>query len=1012
MALTNPNQPAWTPIDTGGQLAVADIDAVVDNVFVFDSITSPTTKVRRVVDGTYRASWAGVFAGGVAATNASRLNTILANSSVKEVVFDNPEGGDIPLSGTITASNKVFTFSGDFAFTGTYTINNIAIDASYNQVIFKGTPTIVAPQSVSGKFSAKWWGVLADGNDISAKLAIANTSINTSFQKEIVFTGASAHYSLSSTVTISNGVGLSFERGAVINASAALNGGVILAPMDQYVFTPGSLINPFNSENYWISAAWFGANSSAADNQPAIQTAISVLNRNKTRFTLVALPQGDLAIQNPVACAEFNSGLNRYEQVRITLKGVGEGYSTAFPSAGTTLVPTFKDRPAVWFQICKSGGLESVGIRGQFTPPTMTDAEFFNSSVGDFIDPTCRSDRYSPYCGVCVDPVSYTGAPTGGGYPGLSGLGGNFIYTAPGNNATSGSSGLTFRDINISNFTVCSIHSPNGVTRNAEMIEYDNIRVANFQIGFASCQDQEKQNIYRRITAWNEGHTLISNRTYGQQGSGSIYVYNVNFSARNNRMFDWSCGGFFPSYCKDVYAENLGRFGSVATSGLSFVVTDSNFNFTLPAAMGNYSPDWHIDAANGVFFKGCSIRIYGTSNPIIIRYNGTSSGNAIFEDCYFNSVPTFWNESDRGGPSFENCYLTQLKFGATSNYNAALSAVRNWSVLGNYVASNYIPYRQPSTARSEWNINGRTLYEMILVTGSKAVTVDGNREYTINVGASVSSFSANINIWLNTGATFIYGGMVKSIDVGAQTITVQNVPIGVANSTYGIYGLAYIGLYSFMGDTTSGSNVITNVRTDNEIGVFAGAVLQNPIFSNRGIVTAVTSTTVTVSLNATQDAVGVYFTPTNVQKVVVNNFPQLDGTAIPAATILQQGSRIISAKRKYKQELLITKTGFFNAAAASPVDTRQAEWCAINLPTVIDSFYPGDVGKPSNGSTTYTNEMLFDLQVKDFIVNIAGVDLPYNSAIQLSYTYNPLTATITITNGTFDSTQYVFIKGR
>src|SRR5688572_18461152 len=100
-------QPAeFFPDDRQGTLVEIDSlgGASVDGIFYFNSPTSGKY-LKRVIDGPIRAIQCGVYSPGhpsftSAADNATNLQAAVSHADIMEVVFDEPAGGDIPITGT------------------------------------------------------------------------------------------------------------------------------------------------------------------------------------------------------------------------------------------------------------------------------------------------------------------------------------------------------------------------------------------------------------------------------------------------------------------------------------------------------------------------------------------------------------------------------------------------------------------------------------------------------------------------------------------------------------------------------------------------------------------------------------------------------------------------------------------------------------------------------------------------------------------------------------------------
>lgn len=179
------NSPSFTsrpaqafPEDIQG--TVVELDSLpggvsVDNIFYYDS-PNATKYLKRVIDGTYRAVWAGIFPGNSGSVNATRLAAVCAKAEIKEIIFDDPAGGDYqladPVAVTIDGDGKTLSFRPGCRITsdGTATLDNFIIKADMRQSIFDldikfaGYDTSTGTcRPADGRWSVCWFGALLDG---------------------------------------------------------------------------------------------------------------------------------------------------------------------------------------------------------------------------------------------------------------------------------------------------------------------------------------------------------------------------------------------------------------------------------------------------------------------------------------------------------------------------------------------------------------------------------------------------------------------------------------------------------------------------------------------------------------------------------------------------------------------------------------------------------------------------------------------------------------------------------
>jgi hypothetical protein len=175
MPISIPVTPGF-PADAGGIMIKTQASDAVDNVFIFQDPAGQ--KWRRIVDGPYRAQWA---LKGDGTNQLSALNAILAHSSVKEVIFDNPAGADYTFTGTLTIpTGKIIHLTHNNRIIGSVTINgNIHCHAIAN--VFGTTVKLNNAKSATGFWSVKNFGAVGDdtADDTTSFQAAVNTILRT-----------------------------------------------------------------------------------------------------------------------------------------------------------------------------------------------------------------------------------------------------------------------------------------------------------------------------------------------------------------------------------------------------------------------------------------------------------------------------------------------------------------------------------------------------------------------------------------------------------------------------------------------------------------------------------------------------------------------------------------------------------------------------------------------------------------------------------------------------------------
>ncbi len=452
------------------------------------------------------------------------------------------------------------------------------------------------------------WILQAAFNETAVKTVIVNSS-------DIVING---------TLNIPEGKMFKFENGYKLKGRGIVNGGNYDADYQQQIFDTSLTINP-RSVNRYFSVKWYGAKGNNADDYSSIQKAINTCIKNNIR--VLYIPAGRYKISRPLIIEGSDNSQSGNQKAFCTLEIMGES-SFWDSNMGSEIIATFNNAFAIGIQDGKGCKIRRLKISGQFVPPrTKNSQEFYGMPFDKFTDGKCRDSRYSPYAGIVIDPFTNLPSnplPADGGYPTLLGWYGKSAKLQ----TQSGSTGTELEELNISGFVVGICSSPNGLTRNAEITIINKIRFANCKLCISGGQDQEKGNRISNIYCWGGTHTIFGTDLYGgPRMAGNWNIDHVNIAGGVVRFIYNDQHGYFPTYISNVFAENLGSFGTL-NSELGCEVSDCIFDFAYQSQAGvqtlltSYGPN--------VVFRSCNFRYYGQKTPLVME------GNCVFDHCYFS----------------------------------------------------------------------------------------------------------------------------------------------------------------------------------------------------------------------------------------------------------------------------------------------------------------------------------------------------------------------------------------
>lgn len=801
-----------------------------------------------------------------------------------------------------------------------------------------------------GPYVARLGGILPSLPDATSSLQLI---LNNSEVTEVVFD--EGDITINGTLTVPSGKILTFQNNGRLIGSGTVNGGIINADYQKSIFDITLTVNPAGVSNKYFSGKWFGATGTGSTNDhPAIQTAIYTVIRNRSKVKTVFLPEGSYRIDSPLIMHNWN-GTN-YAFFNCDL--VGESSFWEESSAGTKIIANFTDTFAIGVQAGKGVRIKNLYLIGKFVHNFTNSAAFYAldyNSYGSVIP--CRDNRYSPYSGIVIDPFTNSAgsAPAIGDiYPGNDG----YIGTLPsgaktvaptslssyyrGTGGSLGSTGVTIDDSFISNFTIGIITSPNGVTLNAELIEVNRIQFADCKACIAGCQAQEKLNRVSFFGCWGPCHTMLMYNRYGQGEPGHWLIENVNIAGYVNRLIERNDGGYFPMKITNVYAESLGKIGDVGFT-MGSMISDSMFDFARPDSTDYGTKQYFLSVATGsCTFKNVLFRYYGTDIPVAM------DGRHTLTECR-STLPLLL--PDQYQVSGERYLGTSIQDNGNINGWTTLNATYPQCVL----PANAFYYFADGKSVLESNVASAGLkvshqpklsipYSYVMEKfATKAVTRTGaNNTFTFTL--TVDELS-----WIYQGATvgffnnkFFGYGVVTSIS--GSNVTISYIPDTVVNDTYELKVYRKLQFFTFLGDISSGSNQITNVRVD--MGSASSFVNDNTIF----IQDVVASTdngrtsfrltnwdnstkTLTANKNFNVTKTGVYFSNNGYVKDVSAFATDLDIFTSPYTKdyILQKGGRLTTMVNGEPLTYLVTKSGYIDASYVS--DSRQAEWVLENCCT-------------------------------------------------------------------------------
>jgi hypothetical protein len=670
----------------------------------------------------------------------------------------------------------------------------------------KGRVTALTPIAIAGVSptcmpKASEVGVLANGLDQTANLIAALSNPN--------YSGIVFDFSPASPVVINgsvncNGKTLRFQPGNIITGTFTIVNFILDCNIRQKCFDIGSsgvpvgITNPIGTTLGYISPWVFGAKDDGSDISRAWQATIDLCIRNGNKVCHIKFPAGTYTSNEPVIEYLWNGSFYAPHQVITD----GETNFSEASSFGTVINFTRHDCFCHATQASKGGSLKNIKITGPFTNPTYASSyAFYNTTSGAYTDGVTRDTQFSPQAINVIDPFGPS-IPADGGYPGTDAYGQPLSEYYRG--STNGTTGYEYENVFRSGCVVGLVTSPNGQTANAELISDRNAQFQNYKWMVGGCQTQEKGNLVDFFQAWGQGYGIFANNVYGSQAAGGWTFRDGNIAGPNVLFGSYNDSGFIPSFFQNIFIELLGSMGSMKTDqGASF--TDCTFNFAPYQSTQSYT-NCHVNCP-GFTFVGGEMKMYGTFKPVTI--DGTI-GATFFQGVSFETVPFFTTGYFRGNCSFKNCTVggdimnpddlqTVLSSGFSDTFaygNVKINAgARTYKIASSYPAMS-LPFQRTISA---YTIT-ITVVSGVRRSAISAVSDELNRVF---VGDPIFASTSPTGVQRPFGIVTSVGGGIATIDYLPAWL--------VSGNSY--YLFVWLPLYniSFIGDTTSGGNSITNV---------------------------------------------------------------------------------------------------------------------------------------------------------------------------------------------------------
>lgn len=604
----------------------------------------------------------------------------------------------------------------------------------------------------------------------------------------------------------------------------------------------------------------FGSVSADADSASVIQDAVDraiAVNRLDDDAVGQCLFLAGYRIDEPIRVFEWDETDGEHLSGKFTVKlsGINRGY---IGDRQPGLLCNFTDGPGLVIAATRSTVVENMTIVG--TTVNLTTGNSVEDILKDdgatpWWDPsgTLRDERYTPFCGIAIDPFA-TSTPPEGAYPDLT-----TYYGTSADNETSRL--VTIDNCKVQNFIVGVMVSPTQTEQLGDTITIRNLNADNNKVAIGCGQDQNRGIYVENIHAVGV-QTLIDTVQYGDT-TGVAPVVTGGVVAYCKQLFNVDVARGLLDV-RGLYAELTHSLGAInGQFGATF--TNCHVKMVRPranSAQGAINAMMALKAGTMTFVGGYYGYFASVADPIYI-YNPT--GQQMFLGTCFDAPPIFHTP--------RNVHIDSVMW--RYSHGGDYPAVRQNFLVADIadVGDNSYRYHIPPGGRLV-DTDNSNIYENL--EGYQYDQIE-SVSFTINGTAGTGTFTASdagayqvgdmlvtaeppITFELGPGQTDLsvrtyFMGVVSGI--AGSTITLSGVPYGlVTDSDYrpAHYRLGEVRTPS-TGDTTSSSNSITNVTNTGTWEI--GSWIKGAGIPAGTRVTNVSGSTLTISQNATATATGV-----------------------------------------------------------------------------------------------------------------------------------------------------------
>jgi hypothetical protein len=752
-----------------------------------------------------------------------------------------------------------------------------------------------------------------------------------------------------------------------------------------------------------------GVHDDGAPIQAAIDEAIGLQQSGVGTFRVNMAP-GRYAIGQPIFGLAFDNATRTYSHVSFALIGEARGYVSG---RRTELLPQFSNLPALIVQkgrACRISGFSIVGrALRSIALPSYEQLLLDNEGDAHGSPPWwntngARDNRYSPHCGIIIDPFGESMRDEDQ-YPGLESY-----YT----DANAGSSGIEIDRMECNGFIVGVAVGMSTNQLGDNLLVHDCCGFTCNKVALAIGQSQDRGVVFESNHVQG-AETVIDALRYGA-GDAPMgeWIGGVNVFCK--RLFLGS-GFNNPSTLRGVYAESVWQLGAWGWTGGSqnLVIDNCRIHLILNETSSGVTmqgSDTHLHAVGPVEINGGYI---GFDNNYPQRWSVRNSNRITFRNVIMDGEPQLWQETFA---EFKGCGLRWssggLSYGLSDRYTDKLENITSNTGVLAPVGTEIIDATGDGNETLFRSIGG---WNLIGLEGSVSIAVSGNGTATFEATESIARLQVGdwittLTGWTSENLDGVHGrfpgqsytkqilGQVASINGDSGLVKLHKVAKSVRGGTYSLYLHRIPKIRPItVGSVSAGSNWITGVSPVK--GWLQGDHVNHPTFPPGTVIVRISGTTFVMSQAASASGVIELFDAQLRIFEIARPEPPKAGVWIEGTIIWRTGP-VSAARGQIVLGWVCSQTGAFATSrwpTFAPIYSSKSLTASVTMPPC--TVHSGSATEPA--AIKVADAALGDVALATFSSNLNGLQLTayVSAADAVSYFfYNPTGSTISLPSGT------------